>query len=97
MESKRLKVFREAINRENLVYEVHPKPEGKEASINLVANLVNERFKGSSGLVYTANIQQCEDVWMRLKGKKVSCLPYHSNMPIDIRKRTHRKWSNDKL
>lgn len=96
MESKRLKVFREAINRENLVYEVHPKPEGKEASINLVANLVNERFKGSSGLVYTANIQQCEDVWMRLKGKKVSCLPYHSNMPIDIRKGTHRMWSNDK-
>lgn len=96
MKSKRLKVFRQKINRKNLVYEVHPKPETKESAINLVANLVNERFKEQSGLIYTSNVQQCEDVWMRLKDKKVSCLPYHGEKDIDIRKKTQRKWSNDK-
>ena len=96
MESKRLKVFRQKINRKNLVYEVHPKPETKESAINLVVNLVNERFKQQSGLIYTSNVQQCEDVWMGLKEKEVSCLPYHGEKDIDIRKKTQRKWSNDK-
>ena len=96
MEDKRLKIFRQKTNRNNLVYEVCPKPDTKVSAMNLLTNIVKKRFNGDSGLIYTANIKQCNDVFTHLRKNGISCLPYHSDINIDIRKKTQSKWSKDK-
>ena len=52
MEDKRLKIFRQKTNRNNLVYEVCPKPDSKPSAMNLLTNIVKKRFNGDSDYLY---------------------------------------------
>lgn len=86
-------VFMAGFNRPNLHYSVRMKPEVATESFDYVANLVNEEFKGCSGIIYTTTVKEVETLHQELKKRGVRSGPYHAQLEPHARSRVHRMWT----
>ncbi|VDM37713.1 unnamed protein product [Toxocara canis] len=90
-------VFRAGFNRPNLYYEVRIKPSSSEEFLNELVDLINERFRGQSGIIYCFSRKECEDLTSALRSKKIKAAHYHAYLESDERSRTHERWLNGEV
>ena len=78
-------LFKSALNRPNLFYEVRPKPDSHEASLTMIQDLLENEFKNQSGIIYTLTVKDVENLTkdLRAKGLRVGC--YHASLEADYR------------
>ncbi|XP_058790398.1 ATP-dependent DNA helicase Q1-like isoform X2 [Phymastichus coffea] len=85
-------VLRASFNRPNLFYEVRRKPTDKETCLEMIVNLLKNRFEGKSGIIYTTTIKESEQLStdLRTRGLKVGC--YHAMLEPEYRTKVYSKW-----
>eukprot|EP00092_Neocalanus_flemingeri_P026366 GFUD01028582.1.p1 GENE.GFUD01028582.1~~GFUD01028582.1.p1 ORF type:complete len:664 (+),score=201.59 GFUD01028582.1:102-2093(+) len=86
-------VFMAGFNRPNLHYSVRLKPDVAVDNYDYLANLVNEEFKGCSGIIYTTTVKEVETLHAELKARGARSGPYHAQMEAEARSRVHRMWA----
>lgn len=86
-------VFMAGFNRPNLHYSVRIKPDVAVENYDYLANLVNEEFKGCSGIIYTTTVKEVDTLYQELKVRGVRSGPYHAQMEGEARSRVHRMWT----
>lgn len=89
-------VLRATFNRPNLFYEVRRKPTDKDTCLAMIENLLKNRFKDKSGIIYTTTIKDAEQLTtdLRALGLKVGC--YHAMLEADYRSEVYSKWISGK-
>ncbi|KOC60130.1 ATP-dependent DNA helicase Q1, partial [Habropoda laboriosa] len=89
-------VLRATFNRPNLFYEVRRKPADKDICVAMIENLLKNRFKDKSGIIYTTTIKDAEQLTTDLRALdlKVGC--YHAMLESDYRSEVYSKWMSGK-
>ncbi|KAI5361173.1 Putative helicase, RQC domain, P-loop containing nucleoside triphosphate hydrolase [Septoria linicola] len=73
-------VFTQSFNRENLYYEVRPKPKGKQV-ITAIAELITGSHAKETGIIYCLSRKDCEDVAAQLaKEHGIRAQHYHAGL-----------------
>ncbi|KAJ8730331.1 hypothetical protein PYW07_017369 [Mythimna separata] len=85
-------VIKSTFNRPNLFYKILEKPTSQEECVTILEKLLNGRYKGESGIIYTNSIKDSEDITkeLRKRGLRVGC--YHANLDASTRTQVHLKW-----
>lgn len=89
--------FTASFNRPNLYYEVRQKPSSAEDFIENIANLINGRYKGKSGIIYCFSQKDSEQVTISLQKLGIRAGTYHANMEPEDRTKVHTQWSANEL
>jgi bloom syndrome protein len=84
--------FSQSFNRPNLSYEVLPKAKGV---INNIAELIKEKHRGQSGIIYCLSRKSCEQVAQKLTELSISAFHYHAGMEPADRSGVQRKWQQN--
>lgn len=87
-------VFSQSFNRSNLYYEVRPK---EKQSVDLIANLISERYSGKTGIVYTLSRKQTEQIAKKLCDHGISAKHYHAAMPATEKTQVQRDWQSGRV
>ena len=83
--NKKVIYFQSSFNRPNLVYEIRLKKKIKSVD-NDVANMLKNRLKDKSGIIYCISRKDCEKLAENLKkNHKVKCDYYHAELHYDKR------------
>lgn len=90
-------VIRAPFNRPNLYYHVMEKPSEKQATVDLIANLLKTRYKDQSGIIYTYSVRDTEELASSLLNMDVKVRPYHGTLDNDNRSRIHKKWLENQI
>ncbi|KAI0998389.1 ATP-dependent DNA helicase hus2/rqh1 [Podosphaera aphanis] len=92
-------VFSQSFNRPNLFYEVRPKSKRRaEDLLNEIAHLINNKYKGQTGIIYTLSRKGCEDMAKKLsKDFKINVHYYHAGMKPEERTIIQRDWQSGRL
>lgn len=83
------KVFSQSFNRPNLYYEVRQK---EKQPIDRIADLINERYKGKTGIVYTLSRKQTEQIAKKLTDFGIRAQHYHAAMSSEEKTTVQREW-----
>lgn len=89
LDMKNFKLFTQSFNRPNLHYEVRQK---ERQSVDLIAELINEKYAGQTGIVYTLSRKSTEQVSQKLNGFGIKSAHYHASMKKEDRTNVQRKW-----
>ena len=82
--------FTQSFNRPNLYYEVRP---FVKDMVGIMAKIINEEFRGKSGIIYCLSRNDCENVARELITKhRISALHYHAGMDKEEKLDIQRKW-----
>jgi bloom syndrome protein len=84
--------FSQSFNRPNLSYEVLPKVKGV---INNIAELIKEKHRGQSGIIYCLARKSCEQVAQKLSELGIRAFHYHAGMDPAERSGVQRKWQQN--
>lgn len=84
--------FSQSFNRPNLSYEVLPKAKGV---VNSIAELIQERYTGKSGIIYCLSRKSCESVAEKLSSLGLKAFHYHAGMESAERSEVQRKWQSN--
>lgn len=87
------KVFSQSFNCPNLHYEVQRK---ERQSIDHIADLINERYQGQTGIVYTLSRRQTETIAKKLCDQGIQAAHYHAGMTED-KVQVQRDWQSGKI
>lgn len=87
------KVFTQSFNRPNLYYEVQQK---QRQSVEHIAKLINERYKGQTGIVYTLSRKQTETIASKLRDQGIQAAHYHAGMTQD-KIQVQRDWQSGRI
>ncbi|KAI8520360.1 hypothetical protein Bbelb_001140 [Branchiostoma belcheri] len=85
-------LFRASFNRRNLYYEVLRKPSSHENVMEKLVQVINDRFKGQSGIIYVFSRREAEQVAGDLLKRGVQAGYYHADLDAKYRSLVHRKW-----
>ena len=89
--------FQSSFNRPNLVYEIRDKKSLKSIDQDL-ANMLQNRFKGKSGIIYCISRKDCEKLADVLKRNfRVKCDFYHAELDYSKRQQIQAAWMNDEI
>lgn len=83
-------------NRPNLFYKVINKPSEKSSGIDILENLLKNKYKDQSGIIYATTIKDTEDLTKALREKGLSVGYYHAQLENDYKKKMHAKWLENK-
>ena len=87
-------VFTRSFNRPNLFYEVRAKGKAKE-DLTSIANLIKEKHRGQTGIIYCLSRQNCEDFAKVLTNDhRVTAHHYHAGMGSAEKKEVQSKWQS---
>ncbi|XP_033333593.2 ATP-dependent DNA helicase Q1 isoform X1 [Megalopta genalis] len=89
-------VLRATFNRPNLFYEVRRKPTDKDTCLAMIENLLKNRFKDKSGIIYTTTIKDAEQLTTDLRSLDVKVGCYHAMLEADYRSEVYSKWISGK-
>lgn len=82
--------FSHSFNRPNLSYEVRPFAKNM---IGVMAKIINEEFRGKSGIIYCLSRNDCEKVSQELTTKhRIPAQYYHAGMHKDEKIDVQRRW-----
>lgn len=85
-------MFRGSFNRQNLFYEVYPKPPTDKSALDEVHKLISSRFVGQSGIVYCLTQKDAETVTQGLQSRGIAAGCYHANLDAKYRSKVHTQW-----
>ncbi|KAF2100100.1 ATP-dependent DNA helicase [Rhizodiscina lignyota] len=89
-------VFNQSFNRPNLTYEVLPKGNAKTV-LESIVEIVSEKYRGQSGIIYCLSRQKCEDIAKKLQEEyKVMAHHYHAGMVPQEKRQVQREWQEGK-
>lgn len=83
------KIFSQSFNRPNLYYEVRQK---EKQPIDRIADLINERYQGKTGIVYTLSRKQTEQIAKKLMDYGIRAQHYHAAMSSEEKTTVQRDW-----
>ena len=87
-------VFTQSFNRPNLTYEVRTKSKNV---LENIAELVNDRYRHQSGIIYCLSRKACENVAKRLREKHgVKAQHYHAGMAPNEKTKVQKGWQAGK-
>ncbi|KHJ36375.1 putative qde3-like protein [Erysiphe necator] len=92
-------VFSQSFNRPNLYYEVRSK-KGKKSPelLQEIAQLITNKYRGQTGIIYTLSRKGCEDMTKNLiKDFKIRVSYYHAGMKPEERSRVQRDWQSGRI
>lgn len=84
--------FAQSFNRPNLSYEVVSK---KGNVVNSIADLIKEKYRRKSGIVYCLARKTCESVAEKLTELGIKAHHYHAGMESAARSDVQRKWQSN--
>ncbi|VEU23544.1 DEKNAAC104573 [Brettanomyces naardenensis] len=85
------KFFKQSFNRVNLFYGVIQK---KKSVIEDIAQLINNKYRGATGIVYCHSKNSCEHTAEKLSSFGISCDFYHAGMSTEDRSRVQTAWQS---
>jgi bloom syndrome protein len=88
---KNCQVFSQSFNRPNLYYEVRPKGSNQKCTASIGA-LINEKYAGVTGIVYTLSRKQAEQVAASLTDSGIAASHYHAGMEPQAKVDVQTKW-----
>lgn len=90
-------LFKSSFNRPNIYYEVRTKPSSQVECIEQISDLIKQRFKNESGIIYCFSQRECEDVAKELCNRGHKADFYHANVSAEQRSRVHQRWIKNEL
>lgn len=90
-------IFNSPFNRPNLYYHVIEKPPENEAVFDLLANLLLNRYKGQSGIIYTFSIKDTETLTSELLQRDCKVRPYHAQLEPSQRTKVYQNWMSNQI
>lgn len=88
--------FSQSFNRPGLSYKVLPKGRGAE-TLDAIAQLVMQSYRGKSGIIYCLARKKCEDVAKLLNGQyHIRAHHYHAGMESREKKEVQKGWQSGK-
>lgn len=84
-------------NRPNLYYGVIEKPAKAEETVELLVDLLQNRYKNQSGIIYTFSIKDAETLANELMQEGCSVRAYHADLTPAQRSKVYKKWMNDEI
>lgn len=97
LEIRECLIFNSPFNRPNLYYSVIEKPAENAAVCDLLADLLLNRFKGKSGIIYTFSIKDAETISNELLQRECKVRPYHASIDGSLRSNIYKKWMNNQI
>ncbi|KAF8866541.1 hypothetical protein BDZ45DRAFT_610618 [Acephala macrosclerotiorum] len=92
------KVFAQSFNRPNLLYEVRSKNGNGRESVDEIASMIKDKYKGQSGIIYTLSRVGCEKLAEKLKDKYgIAAAAYHGQMEPQEKIRIQKEWQSGQL
>ncbi|KAJ8121838.1 hypothetical protein ONZ43_g1813 [Nemania bipapillata] len=86
--------FTQSFNRPNLYYEVLRKEKDNTATI---ADLINSKFSGETGIVYTLSRKSAETIAKKLRDQGIASHHYHASVDPIEKARIQRDWQRGKI
>ncbi|KAF4556192.1 DEAD/DEAH box helicase-like protein 3 [Elsinoe fawcettii] len=84
----------QSFNRPNLYWEVRPKSKGVLAEM---AELIKQKFRNQSGIIYCLSRKKCEDVATALRDQyQIKADHYHAQLTPDMKRKVQRNWQANK-
>jgi ATP-dependent DNA helicase RecQ len=87
LEMKGENIFMSSFNRDNLYYEVRPKPTKEEQLHKQIIQIAREA-PGQSGIIYVQSRKTTEDIAKVLEVNGVRAAPYHAGLDAKLRSQT---------
>jgi bloom syndrome protein len=82
-------VFSQSFNRPNLYYEVRKKGTGV---IDSIAELINEKYRGKTGIIYTLSRKKTEQIAEKLRAHRIAAHHYHADMKPEKKHEIQKDW-----
>jgi len=92
---KSVLLHKQSFIRHNLSYQVRPKT--THTVVLEMANLIKNKYKKQSGIIYCLSRQDCEDVSEQLNSLDISSSHFHAGLSIKTKKDTQTKWLNNEI
>lgn len=73
------------------------KPGDKDQCVDLLFDLLKNRYDKKSGIIYTFSIADTEEISSALVSRGLSVRPYHANLTADRRTKVHTKWLSGEI
>lgn len=87
-------MFTQSFNRPNLYYEIRPK---EKQPVDRIADLINEKYHGKTGIVYTLSRKQTEQIAKKLTERGVRAEHYHAALQSEDKTRVQRDWQSGRI
>lgn len=87
-------IFSQSFNRPNLYYEIRPK---EKQPVERIADIINERFSGKTGIVYTLSRKQTENIAKKLTERGIRAEHYHAALQTDEKAQVQRDWQSGRV
>lgn len=87
-------MFTQSFNRPNLYYEIRPK---EKQPVDRIAELINDRYQGKTGIVYTLSRKQTEQIAKKLREHGIRADHYHAALQTDDKTRVQRDWQSGRI
>ncbi|ROV99975.1 hypothetical protein VMCG_06279 [Cytospora schulzeri] len=87
-------MFTQSFNRPNLYYEIRPK---EKQPVDRIADLINERYHGKTGIVYTLSRKQTEQIAKKLTERGIRAEHYHAALQTEDKTRVQRDWQSGRI
>ncbi|KAI0426443.1 hypothetical protein F5Y09DRAFT_62588 [Xylaria sp. FL1042] len=81
--------YSQSFNRPNLYYEVRRK---EKDNIAAIADLINSKYPGKTGIVYTLSRKSAETIAQKLRDQGIACHHYHACVEPAEKVRVQREW-----
>lgn len=73
------------------------KPSEKDQCIELLYDLLSNRYAGKSGIIYVFSIADTEEIASELSKKNLNVRPYHAQLTNERRTKVHSKWLSGEI
>ncbi|KAI1214010.1 uncharacterized protein F4807DRAFT_410133 [Annulohypoxylon truncatum] len=86
--------FSQSFNRPNLYYEVLRK---EKDSVESIADLINTKYSGQTGIVYTLSRKSAEKIAEKLRGHGIAAQHYHASIKVEEKAKVQKQWQAGKV
>lgn len=86
--------FSQSFNRPNLYYEVLRK---EKDNIETIAELINSKYSGKTGIVYTLSRKSAEKIAEKLRKHGIQASHYHASIKVEEKIKVQKNWQAGKI
>ncbi|OTA55509.1 hypothetical protein K449DRAFT_357398 [Hypoxylon sp. EC38] len=86
--------FSQSFNRPNLYYEVLKK---EKDNIESIAELINTKYSGQSGIVYTLSRKSAEKIAEKLRDHGIAAQHYHASIKVEDKTKVQKNWQAGRI
>uniref|UniRef100_H2Z5E0 ATP-dependent DNA helicase n=1 Tax=Ciona savignyi TaxID=51511 RepID=H2Z5E0_CIOSA len=90
-------VFKTALNRSNLFYQVREKALSHDDVIADMVELINTNFSRDAGIVYCFSRKNCSEVSSSLNKRGIKSAVYHAQLEPIEKSRVHQMWTDNSI